>query len=65
MGILRAECNGICNKNEDRSTYDAIVADVQDLTDPETETWSVGSMALVMSDGKVYTKVEDGSWRQI
>ena len=65
MGILRAECYGICNKNEDRSTYDAIVADAQDLTDPETETWSVGSMALVMSDGKVYTKVEDGSWRQI
>ena len=62
MAIIRAECHGICNKDDTRSTYDAIVETVQDLNGVETETWGVGSMAFVKSEGKIYLKGTDSTW---
>lgn len=65
MAILRSELHGLCNARDTRSTYDAIVENVEDLNVEETFGWSVGSMAFVWSTGEIFVKHADESWLKI
>lgn len=65
MAILRSEPHGLCNSSDTRSTYDAIVENIEDLSDGETGGWSVGSMAFVQSTGEIHVKGANETWSRI